>query len=641
MLIIRVECDIIKMKLWIAIFILIIQVLLISGCSFSDSTFLDNALEEAGDNRVEIVNTLRHFREQGDPEKEEAAEWLVCNMTGKCGYDSLDISPRVAMFRKFASSAIHDKKTVDSLARIYGRVYQQSMLKPDLTTLDSAFLVNDIEAAFLARRRWPWAKALDFKTFRDFVLPSRVADEAAFRGWRRGIQQKWMRQLDSIATLEGMDKVENAAPAIGRLMQPFEWNGDFPSGPRLGAAMTGLTVGDCLDYADRVTFFFRAAGIPCTTDKVPLRGNGNAPHFWATVIGEGGKVYIYQDSLLIPSEEHDVKFLKVNRECFSGDRDVTADYLSAVTHELTLSEDLLKGDAEDFYLCASSRQEWIPVARGERTDNGSVGFGTVATGRVALAGRKDRDGKVEPVYGPFIITESGIRLIRGSERKGSVTLFRKYTPEIGEFADRMVGGVVEASDDPLFRNPDTLFVISEEPYRLFTKIGIDPDREYRYVRYRGADNSYCNIAELQFYPVDGSGQKLSGTPIGTDKPWGNVVKRGIASVFDGDPYTSFDYMYPSGGWVGLDFGKPVNVGTVVYAPRNRDNFIREGDTYELFYWDTDGPGWRSLGSRTATSDSIVYDNVPTDALLYLRNHTRGKDERIFMYDIASRRQIFY
>ena len=61
------------MKLWIAIFILIIQVLLISGCSFSDSTFLDNALEEAGDNRVEIVNALRHFREQGDPEKEEAA----------------------------------------------------------------------------------------------------------------------------------------------------------------------------------------------------------------------------------------------------------------------------------------------------------------------------------------------------------------------------------------------------------------------------------------------------------------------------------------------------------------------------------------------------------------------------------------
>lgn len=545
------------------------------------------------------------------------------------------------MFREFAYSSVHEKETVDSLARIYGRVYKQSMLKPDLATLDSAFIVDDIETAFLARRRWPWAKALDFATFRDFVLPYRVADEAAYRGWRKSIQQKWMRQLDSIAALEGIDKVENAAPAIGRLMQTFEWNGDFPSGPRLGAAMTDLTVGDCLDYADRVTFFFRAAGIPCTTDRVPVRGNGNAPHFWAAVIGEGGKVYIYQDSLLIPSEDHDVKFLKVNRECFSGDRDVTADYLSAVTRELTLTGDVLKGEAENFYLCASSRQEWIPVARGERTDNGDVGFGTVATGRVALAGRKVRDGKIEPVYGPFLITESGIRLIRGDTKKGSVTLFRKYTPEIGEFADRMVGGVVEASGDPRFGIPDTLLVIGGEPYRLFTKVTVNPGRKYRYVRYRGADNSYCNIAELEVYPADWSGHKLSGKPIGTDKPWGNVTERGITSVFDGDPYTSFDYMYPSGGWVGLDFGRNVNIGSVVYAPRNRDNFIREGDIYELFYWDTDGAGWSSLGSHTATSDSLVYDNVPTDALLYLRNHTRGKDERIFMYDVASRRQIFY
>ena len=617
------------------------QVLLIPGCTVSGPASLDKALEEAGDNRVEIMNAIRHFREQDDPEKLVAAEWIVSNMRGKSGYDSLDISTRVAMFRELTACRDHGKETVDSLARIYGRVYQQSMLRPDLATLDSAFLVDDIEAAFLARRRWPWAKTLDFATFRDFVLPYRVADEAVSRGWRRGIQQKWMRQLDSIAALEGMDKVENAVPAIGRLMQSFEWNGDFPSGPRLGAAMTDLTVGDCLDYADRVTFFFRAAGIPCTTDRVPVRGNGNAPHFWAAVIGEGGKVYIYQDSLLIPSEDHDVKFLKVNRECFSGDRDVTAGYLSAVTRELSLSGDVLKGDAGDYYLCASSRQEWIPVARGKRTGNGGVGFGTVATGRVAMAGGLDSDGKVKPVYGPFLITESGIRLIRDNERKGSVSLFRKYTPEIGEFADRMVGGVVEVSDNPAFSDPDTILTIANEPFRLFTKVTVSPGKKYRYVRYRGADNSYCNIAELELYPTDGSGQKLTGKPIGTDMPWGNVSERGIASVFDGDPYTSFDYMYPSGGWVGLDFGRNVSIGSVVYAPRNRDNFIREGDTYELFYWDTDGAGWSSLGSHTARSDSLVYDNVPTDALLYLRNHTRGKDERIFMYDVASRRQIFY
>lgn len=53
------------------------------------------------------------------------------------------------------------------------------------------------------------------------------------------------------------------------------------------------------------------------------------------------------------------------------------------------------------------------------------------------------------------------------------------------------------------------------------------------------------------------------------------------SAFDGDPYTSFDYNQPDGGWAGIDLGKPVSVGKIVFTPRNRVNFIRKGDKYEL------------------------------------------------------------
>ena len=34
----------------------------------------------------------------------------------------------------------------------------------------------------------------------------------------------------------------------------------------------------------------------------------------------------------------------------------------------------------------------------------------------------------------------------------------------------------------------------------------------------------------------------------------------------------------------------------------------------------------------ATTDSLVYRNIPKDVLLLLRNHTRGVDERIFVYE---------
>ena len=61
-------------------------------------------------------------------------------------------------------------------------------------------------------------------------------------------------------------------------------------------------------------------------------------------------------------------------------------------------------------------------------------------------------------------------------------------------------------------------------------------------------------------------------------------------------------------------------------PRNRNNFIRTGDRYELFY--ATAAGWESLGEQVAESDSLVY-KVPRGALLYLRDHTRGSDGRIF------------
>jgi hypothetical protein len=48
--------------------------------------------------------------------------------------------------------------------------------------------------------------------------------------------------------------------------------------------------------------------------------------------------------------------------------------------------------------------------------------------------------------------------------------------------------------------------------------------------------------------------------------------------------------------------------------------------YELFYWDN---GWRTLGQQVATADSIVFDGIPGNAVLWLRNLDEGKEERIF------------
>jgi hypothetical protein len=65
---------------------------------------------------------------------------------------------------------------------------------------------------------------------------------------------------------------------------------------------------------------------------------------------------------------------------------------------------------------------------------------------------------------------------------------------------------------------------------------------------------------------------------------------------------------------------------------------RAGDEYELFYWSQSG--WTSLGSQIGDSTGeLIYENCPTNALFWLRNHTRGKEERIFTYENG--KQVFY
>ena len=59
------------------------------------------------------------------------------------------------------------------------------------------------------------------------------------------------------------------------------------------------------------------------------------------------------------------------------------------------------------------------------------------------------------------------------------------------------------------------------------------------------------------------------------------------------------------------------------------NCVQPGDVYELFYWQD---GWKSLGQKTAATIYLVYNNVPKNAVLWLRNLTEGIEERIFTYE---------
>lgn len=99
----------------------------------------------------------------------------------------------------------------------------------------------------------------------------------------------------------------------------------------------------------------------------------------------------------------------------------------------------------------------------------------------------------------------------------------KYAPRAG-WANRMVGGMFQAANVADFSSGVvTLFTVNSTPTEgVMTSQSIADTGSYRYVRYLGPANAYCNVAELEFDQL--------GTPNPPTAPTGPTAMRGDAQV---------------------------------------------------------------------------------------------------------------
>ena len=119
-------------------------------------------------------------------------------------------------------------------------------------------------------------------------------------------------------------------------------------------------------------------------------------------------------------------------------------------------------------------------------------------------------------------------------------------------------------------------------------------------------------------------QKMNGHGIANPEAGQDAIDR----AYDGNLLSNFEINQPDGNWVGMDMGKPTIVKYASVSPRSDDNDICPGNEYELFYFD--GKKWSSLGYQRAEDNTLHYDDIPLKNLLWLRNYTRGNNERPFI-----------
>ena len=653
---------------------------------------VEQALKLAGDNRGELEKVLDHYGKQPeDGLKYKAACFLIENMPYHFWYEGKQLDDYSNIYE-----ALMQKKdaffVLDSFQTKFGTFSWSGLTgKYDIQEITSAYLIQNIEWAFKVWNEQPWGQSLSFDDFCNYVLPYRVNVEHPVE-WRQYLYEKYNPLLDSFKnTNEATDPLHAAQAIMDFLCLEDKF---FTAQADLIPLVNPLILdrhrgASCRNMADLTVYILRALGIPCGIEYFPIHGRLNAPHCWTFILDKNGKTYTsdYLDCSILPATEALHFTAKIYRETFSVNQtvkketagfknsiapflinprfiDVTDQYTNTFSIHIPKPEYTFHTKPSVVYLCAAQFQNWLPITWGYiedgqiSFDNIKVTYATTDTFMLRLTSHsinlipetiKDHleamvlrvasmeNNRLQYLTDPFIFRKNGTKeFLKPGEEKQTICVFSKFNPLSDGFVQHMSGGVFEASSDRGFNHVDTLFQIRKIPMRLFNTAWINTDKKYRYIRYRGADNTSCGISEIQIFG-DLDSPALKGKVLGYILDGDEIEKHGFENAFDGDPYTSFYSPNPNGDWVGIDLGQPFEISKIVYTPRNRDNFVRTGDQYELYYLEEET--WQSLGVKIAESDSLIFENAPSNTLYYLKNHTRGKDERIFHY--KDNTQIFF
>lgn len=163
-------------------------------CSPKEKNDLKSILEKAGKNKKELETVLKHYKD--DSLKLKAALFLIENMPYHFSIEEYFLSPNGVKYRpdlKKINKEASMREHCDSLLKHNYKIYRKK--KSDIQTLDSKFLIDNIDLAFIAWQK-PGAKNITFTNFCRFILPYRVQTEET-SNLRREIMERFLPLLDS------------------------------------------------------------------------------------------------------------------------------------------------------------------------------------------------------------------------------------------------------------------------------------------------------------------------------------------------------------------------------------------------------------------------------------------------------------
>lgn len=613
------------------IFLLFFPLILIS-CN--NNPELNNALRLSGNNRSELEKVIYHFSQNlSDSLKLKAALFLIKNMPGHSSivdphimnyYSQVDLKNKTAPF--------YIKNVLYNLPQYYTDLSEVRRIE-DVLVIKSDFLINHIEKMFHLWETVPWGKDISFEIFCEYILPYRLDEEPL----SKLMEHYYYFPIDSFSRELGDYNV-----TIDEFLYNYIWRllPQYDREFELTAPIVNNYIADCIWDSYRILSESKLSCIPAAIDFTPCWPFRNGKHFWNAI----------DDPCLVKktfSENYIDHYAKVYRKTYSRNpfpenngkdsipsifktpfiKDVTEVYCKTADITFTLETDHKPAYA---YLSVFNTGVWQPVAWSKVSYNKKVYFEKMGMKCVYLPIFYVEKEEISGDY-PFIVTTMKTirRLIPDNQKLIDVHLTRKYPVNSMAYGlnNALKNITIEKSDFTDFREKET-FKINHIENNLLQKIILKPLSERRYWRILpDMSKEKPQLAEIYFYDRDNNLiPDLLEHVISPDKS-------DVSNIFDNMPLTFSEIKSP----IILNMSKLPEIYKIEIMPRNDDNYVVPGNLYELLYREKDG--WISLGKKMSTDYSLDYNNVPSGALYWLKNHTKGIEERIFT--IENNKQVFW
>ncbi|HMF71235.1 MAG TPA: transglutaminase domain-containing protein [Flavitalea sp.] len=621
-------------------------VLLIASCNNAS-----DAIQNSSRRKINAQAIVDSYSENPiDSLKLKSATFLLTNLSGKISYHGPEYDSLVRFMANLFLGPDSTSSLIKSLDKYFQSHYliqDSDMLIRDEDLISSDLLRENIEYAVRSYREAKWSKDVSFNTFCEFILPYKT-DRESFESFRPLFFNKFKPLFGADLNLKEVANfiLKNYfTKKMDIVTYPFY----VPELPL--STLKKLREGSCRESSSLAVYAMRSAGIPVAIDFTPQWPHRGMGHSWAALILSDDSCIDFEGASSTEIGNHlkalkSFRMAKAFRHMYSKQvetlpfkypdeetpdffhnmylKDVTNQYIKTVNLKIDLDTNFGRKLS---YLCVFDNQNWVPIAWGQIAGKAAT-FSNMGANIVYLPALFSNHSLTPAGY-PVIVDSVGnqTKLIPDKQHLQILRLKRKY-PVFDWWNTRTLAmnkGYFEASQDSNFRHPKIIFQIRDAPEMTYQSFEVKDKLKAKYWRYVAPDSSSGDIAELELY---NNGRLLKGTVM---RPALRSLKNPPANAFDGNPLTYYQGDSLGNNWVGLSFPERVQVQKIRFLPRNDDNFIKENEIYELFYWDLNY-GWVSVGSKTGTeSQELIFEGAPINALYVLKNNTKGVEERIFTY----------